>query len=589
MIHSIGILTDHHLRRFFGPSFFHFLPFLLGLAPYVFVFLLVEDLTGPRTRLGAHAAPLVWLLYYTGIVFCVVLKFLLSRSSYLRVYVMGYELGTELRIRVGEFLRRLPLGFFKARDPGDITALLLQDIYKLEMNMTHVYQQVMASIALSSVVIALLAAVDLRMSLAMLASVLTALPVLAVTQRVVKHFGEKQHASRNATGSRILEYLQGIRVIKAHNQIGGRFRRLEEALKMLKRDSVLLEAIPIPFITGFTFILETGYMLLLFLGVHWMLGGAVTAQVFLLFLIVGHQVYETLKRMSIFLPEMRQMDIAGDRIGNVLAVEPLPEPEDDPQIDRFDVSLEDVTFRYGDEDVLKGVSFTAPEQCVTALVGPSGAGKSTIMNLISRFWDVNSGAVRIGGLDVRDLKSDRMLSCISMVFQDVYLFNDTLYNNIRIGRPDATREEVMAAAASARCHDFIMKLPKGYETVVGEGGSSLSGGEKQRISIARAILKDAPIVLLDEATASLDPENEMLIRQAIEQLVRSKTVIVIAHRLYSICKADRIVVLCRGRIIEIGNHMQLMEGRGLYSRLWELQQKGAGWKLGREKQGECVD
>jgi ATP-binding cassette, subfamily B, bacterial IrtB/YbtQ len=583
MIQSIRILTDHHLRRFFGPSIFHFVPFLLGLTPYVFVFLLVADFIGSRTCFGADATPLVPFLYYTGIVFCVVLKFLLSKSSYLSVYVLGYELGTDLRIRVGEFLRRLPMGFFKARDPGDITALLLQDIYKLEMNMTHAYQQVISSVALSAVVIAVLAVANFHMSLAMLASVLTALPVLAATQRVVMHFGEKQYASRNATGSRILEYLQGIKVIKAHNQTGRRFRRLDEALKKLKRDSIVLEAIPIPFIAGFTFLLETGYMMLLFLGAHWMLGEAVTAEVFLLFLMVGHQVYETLKRMSIFLPEMRQMDIAGDRIGKVLALEPLPEPEDDPGLDRFDVAFEDVTFRYGNEDVLKGVSFTAPEKSVTALVGPSGAGKSTLMNLIPRFWDVNSGVVRIGGCDVRNLKSARLLSRISMVFQDVYLFQDTVFNNIRLGRTDATPEEVMAAAASAQCHEFIMKLPKGYETVLGEGGSSLSGGEKQRISIARAILKDTPIVLLDEATASLDPENEMLIQQAIEKLVRSKTVIVIAHRLYSICRADQIVVLNRGRLVEIGNHQLLMEGGGLYSRMWELQQKGAGWKLRREE------
>lgn len=589
MLHALGILTNHNAFRFFLPSLFHVIPSLLGLAPYLFVFLVVGDIAGADH--GTPTVPWSWkpILCFVGIVACAVLKFILARSSYLRVYIMGYELGTELRIRLGEHLRRLPMSFFKERDLGDVAALMLQDIYKLEMNLTHVYQQVTASIGVAVIILGILFPFHSTMSLLILTTIAVALPVLAVTQKVVKHFGEKLSASRNGAASRILEYLLGMRVLKAHNQTGSGFKRLESALARLRTDSILLEAVPVPFVTSFAFILETGYMGLLLLGAWSMLGGTGTlpGDVLLLFLIVGHQIYESLKRMSIFIPEMRQMDVAGDRIGAILATEPLREPEKDPRLERFDIALEDVSFGYGPEYVLKNIDFSAREKSVTALVGPSGAGKSTIVSLIPRFWDVGAGVVRIGGVDVREIKHDHLLSCLSMVFQEVYLFNDTVYENIRMGRSDATREQILAAAASARCSDFVQKLPQGYETVVGEGGSTLSGGEKQRISIARAILKDAPIVLLDEATASLDPENEVLIQEAIGKLVQSRTLIVIAHRLYTIRRADQILVLDKGEIVERGRHEDLMEQGGLYARLWKEQQRASGWKFMR-MEGKAV-
>ena len=238
-----------------------------------------------------------------------------------------------------------------------------------------------------------------------------------------------------------------------------------------------------------------------------------------------------------------------------------------------------VSFGYGKTEVLHDISLRFPARSVTALVGPSGSGKSTITRLAARFWDVNRGAVRLGGVDVRDMKSDEVLSRISVVFQDVYLFHDTVEGNIRMGKPDATQEEIIAAARAAACHDFIMALPDGYQTMVGEGGSTLSGGEKQRISIARALLKDAPIVLLDEATASLDPENEVLIQQAISALVAEKTVIVIAHRLQSIMSADNIVVLDEGQVAEQGTHEELLKRNGIYARLWAEQSQATSWGL----------
>ncbi|BDZ71316.1 hypothetical protein GCM10025861_18330 [Methanobacterium petrolearium] len=279
------------------------------------------------------------------------------------------------------------------------------------------------------------------------------------------------------------------------------------------------------------------------------------------------------------------MSMAADRVVATLNTKILPEPVDDMKIESFDIKFENVNFKYQDTNVIKDLSCYIPEKNITALVGPSGSGKTTITSLIARFWDVDSGKIMIGGKNIKDIKNEHLLAGMSMVFQDVYLFNDTIYNNIKIGRVDASPEEVYEVARQANCHDFIQKLPDGYNTMVGEGGSTLSGGEKQRISVARAILKDAPIILLDEATASLDPENESKIQAAIRKLVKSKTVVVVAHRLYSISDADQILVIKGGKIVEQGKHEELLENGGTYYRMWEEQQKAHGWKFGMDDKG----
>jgi ATP-binding cassette subfamily B protein IrtB len=377
----------------------------------------------------------------------------------------------------------------------------------------------------------------------------------------------------------MLEYLQGMRLIKAFNLTGTKFERLEKTFRTFRSLSIKLEAGGGPTVLLSGFVLHAGLTLIILFGLTFLFAGTVTLPVYIMFLILGTRVYEPLMQVLIFLGEFNYYQLGVERLENLRNTPVLAGTAPEIKPKRFDVEFENVRFRYHETDVLKNVSLTIPERSLVAFVGPSGSGKTTLTRLIARFWDVTEGAIRLDGRDIRMYNPDDVLAAVSVVFQDVYLFKDTVINNIRVGKKDASMEEIIAAAKKARCHEFIEKLPEDYDTMVGEGGSTLSGGEKQRISIARAILKDAPIVLLDEATASLDPENELYIQEAIGDLVQHKTVVVIAHRLNTVVHADNIVVLDNGSIVEQGTHDELMRAEGLYRRMWDEQQKVRRWKF----------
>jgi ATP-binding cassette subfamily B protein len=329
----------------------------------------------------------------------------------------------------------------------------------------------------------------------------------------------------------------------------------------------------------FLICLDLGYLGTFFYSIPLCFSGTLPVQHLIAFAIIGYYFYEPVKSLGALIVELKYASLSVEKIQNLLKKEEASYVKDYRLTESNDIEFENVHFSYKQKNVLNGLNAHFSEKAMTALVGLSGAGKSTMTNLIPRFWDTNSGDIKIGGMPIKQINPDDLLERMSVVFQDVFLFNDTIANNIRIGKQNATDDEVKKAAKLACCHKFIMKLPKGYDTIAGEGGSSLSGGEKQRISIARAILKDAPIVILDEATASLDPENEAEIQKAIESLVKNKTVIVIAHKFKSIENADEILVLDNGTIIEEGSHHRLVKNNGLYRRLWTEQQKTKGWKI----------
>lgn len=555
------------------------LEYLLRGAPYGIllgvVWELFKPLQHPGTALDLRA--LSWMSL--ALVVSLVLLFFVSKKSYMKVYYETYDICAEGRLAIGDHLRKLSMGFFNSRDPGTIGSHLIDDYANVEFILSHLLPQIAGAIAMPMLLLCFLAYQSPRLALVSALVIPVAVPFTFLSRLFLTYFGKKQQKERIAASSRMLEYVQGMRQIKAFNLTGTRFERLEKTFRRLKSYSIKLEAGGGPTILLSGFVLQGGLTLIILFGLTFLLAGEISLPVYIMFLIVGSRVYEPLIQALVFLGELNYFQLGVERI-ETLRKTPLltgTSPELKPK--RFDIEFDRVGFRYHDTDVLKDVSLTIPERSLVAFVGPSGSGKTTMTRLIARFWDVTEGSIRMDGRDIRAYDPDDVLASVSMVFQDVYLFKDTIVNNIRVGKKDATMKEIIAAARKARCHEFIEKLPDGYETLVGEGGSTLSGGEKQRISIARAILKDAPLVLLDEATASLDPENELYIQEAIDDLVQHKTVVVIAHRLNTVVHADKIVVLEDGSVAEQGRHDELMRARGLYRRMWDEQQKVRSWKF----------
>ncbi len=502
-----------------------------------------------------------------------VLLFACEIPAYRAQYRDAYSAAADGRSRLAEHMRKLSLGYLNKRDPGDLANRMVGDFSMLEHGISHLVPQMIGAAVMPVVALVGLFFLDWRLALSLFATLPIAILLLLLTSGFQRKLGSKHISAKMEASSRLQEYLNGIRVIKAYNLTGERFVRLERSFKELMRQSIRLEGTIGPIVLSAITCVRAGLTLMIMAGVYLLAGGNLDVITFAAFLIIGTRIFDPLTTALAGYAEFRYLEQAGERIVKLLR-EPVMRGERQPP-ENQDIELKQVTFGYHDQPILRDVSVSMPAGSFTALVGPSGSGKSTLLRLIARFYDPEQGRVTMGGEDVRAMDPEALLRKVFMVFQDVYLFQDTIAGNIRFGRSDATREEIEEAARLACCHDFILKLPNGYDTMVGEGGSTLSGGEKQRISIARAILKNAPIILLDEATASLDPENEAEIQKAIDRLVRGRTLIVVAHRLKTVQHADQIVVLDHGRIAELGGHDELLSLNGLYARLWQ-RQHGAG-------------
>ncbi|WP_352425484.1 ABC transporter ATP-binding protein [Aminomonas paucivorans] len=521
--------------------------------------------------------PLLWKLAAALGVWTVV-QYGISLRAYDATFTAAYEASARGRIALGDHLRRLSLGYLNSRDPGDLTTMLLEDYAQLETAMSHYLPQLVSALAFPVLFCLGLSFWDWRLALALFAGLPVGCAFIFASRRLQDWLGRAHVAAKIDASSRMQEYLNNMREIKAHNLGGAKFQRLERAFRSLKREAIRLEGIVGPLVMVGIAATRTGLSLVVLLGVYRLVGGRLDPLVFTGFLLLGGRVFDPITLVLTNYAEIRYSLLSGQRILE-LRRQPIPQGKGEPPREGS-IEFRNVTFAYGDTPVLSRVNLSIPSRSVTALVGPSGCGKSTVARLIARFWDVRDGAVLLEGRNVKDLDPDRLLSRISMVFQDVYLFRDTIGNNIRVGNPEATQEQVEEAARRARCHEFIQALPQGYDTRVGEGGCTLSGGERQRVSIARALLKDAPIVLLDEATSSLDPENEQAVQEALQALVEDRTVVVIAHRLKTVRHADRIVVLDQGKVAGWGTHEELLEREPLYQKLWGLQQQAERWELG---------
>ena len=488
---------------------------------------------------------------------------------------------SKLRLMLGDHLHKLSLGFYKKRDPGDLASVVLQDVSNFEAIFKEHFPNMVGAILGTFILSIFLFILDWKLALLMIAAIPCAFLFVLTATKIGRKFSLKHVASRNETGSRFIEYIQGVQYLKAFNLTGNRFATLKTAFENLRTNSIKLESVLGPLVITSLGVFELFFLLMVYTAIsrlHHAGGATITIPVFVAFLIVGHRLYAPLQLLMGSYAVLNYMNVSVERIRQLLEA-PLQNAGKNKRPETYDIAFENVSFSYIDRDVLQDVSLTIPKKGLTALVGASGSGKTTITNLIARFWDVQQGRITIGGVDLKDMSPQTVYSLISQVFQDVYLFDDTIYNNIKIGNPNATEAEIMKVAEKAQVTEFLGVLENGIKTKVGEGGSKLSGGQKQRISIARAMLKDAPIILLDEATAALDPENEIYIQQAIQELVKEKTVVIIAHKLQTVRNADKIIVLKEGRISETGSHPELLKNKGLYSEYWNTQQTTGGWKI----------
>lgn len=577
MIKFINRLFLGDKKRFYHTAFSALLEGIVKIIPSVIVMEVV--LTLYHSYRNQTNIPFDYLYILAGIlVVWFGLQWLTSGIAYDQSFGAAYESSAKGRIKLAQHIKELPMGYLESKDPADMTTMMLSDYTSIEQTVSHLVPAFVSSFGLPVIGFFSLMFIDWRLAVALFAMIPISLLIIGLTSKFQIKLSKNHIKSKVEAANRLQEYLAGIKEIKAHGLSGDKFSRLSDSFDELRKDSIRIEGLMGPIIMAAIGLMRTGFMSMIFIGTYLLFNGQLTVEIFIIFLLIGVRLYEPLTAVLINFAEMRYANVAAKRIETLLNEETMR--GEDYKFDHLDIEFKNVTFSYyHDIQVLKHVNLKIKPQTLTALVGPSGSGKTTIAKLISRFYDVQGGSILLGGKDIKDISTEALLKQVSYVFQDVYLFNDTIINNIRVGNQNATDEEVYEAAKKAKCHTFIQSFDDGYETLVGEGGSTLSGGQKQRISIARALLKDAPIVLLDEATASLDPENEVLVQDAINHLVKDKTVIMIAHRLKTVMKAHQIVVLENGEIKELGTHNQLVKQKGLYKKLWQIQQKSEGWHI----------
>ena len=543
------------------------------MLPVSLLYLLVSDLYAGGVPQG-H----LW-IYIVGMVAAVLFILFSYRWVYGATYYATYKESSVRRISLAEKLRKLPLSFFGKRDLSDLTTTIMADCTTLEQSFSHWIPEFFGSMISTVIIAVCLFIFDWRMALAALWVLPVSLAIVAFSGKVQNYFTRRQTEAKLAVADGIQEALETMRDLKSNNAEEKYLKGLDKKIDLQEKRMIASE------LGGALFVVPAGMILKLGIGTVALVGGmllannAITVLTFFMYLLVVSRLYDPLSSSLQNLAAIISTNIPIERM-NEIENYPVQPGTAELRTHGYDIVFDNVSFAYNTgEQVLSGVSFTAKQGEVTALIGPSGGGKSTAAKLAARFWDADSGKITLGGTDVKTVDPEKLLSAYSIVFQDVTLFNNTVMENIRIGRQNATDEEVLAAAREAQCDEFVEKLPEGYQTMIGENGSALSGGERQRISIARALLKDSPVILLDEATASLDAENETHIQRAISRLVKGKTVLIIAHRMRTVEGADKLVLLKDGKVAEQGSPEELLAKGGIYAKMCKLQQQSGEWRI----------
>lgn len=520
----------------------------------------------------------IWKVIVIQVVF-VFLRFLFDFFRAKLQEPIGYKLTARDRLAVGDALKRVSLGYFSSVSSGHILSSITTGLGMLEgMGIRMINDFVGGYLNFFVILIGLAVFSPITALIAVAAAALSFAFLLLISHYSAKNAPVEAKANKDLTSAAI-EYARGLSVVKSFGKSGAAMELIEDAVEDSKKIHLKIEWGYLPANALHLLSLKCGAVGLAFASSLMCIAGKMDFSVMLAFIFFSFTVFASLEPISDSAHTLSVINDAMDQLDALKQGNFIDADGKDVKLNNYDIEFKNVNFGYDSRQILKDVSFKIPEKTSTAIIGHSGSGKTTICSLLARFYDPQSGSITVGGHDLKEFTCESLLSNISMVFQNVYLFNDTVRANICFGKPDATEEEMIAVAKKARCHDFIMKLPNGYDTIIGEGGGTLSGGEKQRISIARAILKDSPIIILDEATASVDPENEHLIQAALSELTNGKTIITIAHRLSTIRRADRILVVNDGRIVESGNSDELMKNDGIYKRFTEIREKAEGWQI----------
>lgn len=491
----------------------------------------------------------------------------------------GYRACADKRIEIAEHMRYLPMGYFNQNSLGYITTVTTNTMENLAGVATRVVMMTTQGILNTLLITVLICLFDYRIGLMVIGGLLLFFLVNSFLQKASAKLAPLKNGAESRLVAEIIEYVQGIAEIKEYSLAGRKNKSLEQAIQDNADCCVQLEVKAIPIMSVQNLIAKGMGVLICGMSITFLVHGSMGLSECIAMMISAFIMYSSLESAGMFSSLVRVIDFSVNRAREILKLKEMDINGKDVQPECFDIDVKHASFSYEDKKIIDDLSVHIPQKTTTAIVGPSGGGKTTLCHLIARFWDVDHGCVLLGGRDVREYSMDALMKNFSFVFQNVYLFQDTIANNIRFGQPEASMEQVIAAAKKACCHDFIMHLPDGYDTVIGEGGDSLSGGEKQRLSIARAIMKDAPIIILDEATANVDPENEKELVEAIDALTKEKTILMIAHRLKTVRNADQILVIDKGRIVQQGRHEELMMQEGIYKRFVNAREIAGSWKL----------
>ena len=537
------------------------------------IYFVILALTGQDTTNRAAWISLVLLLV------SIAGRAIINRFTQLEQTHAGYFMVANKRIYIGDKLKSVPMGFFNEKSLGEITGVTTTVLDDVENTGPMVLVTILSGLINSAVFTLFILAFDWRIGLLVIAGTVLYLLITAAMEKKAAVVAPKRQESEARLVGAVLEQIQGMSVIKSFNLTGKGDRAVREALDYNCKSNLAIEKLFTPYNIAQEMSLHLFSVLMMLAAALFCLQGSLSLANALMSVIIAFLAFSQIESAGSGMAALR---VVGSSIDHANQIDEIPQMDSKGKAitpDNHEIVFDKVRFSYGQKEILHGISLKIPDRTTTAIIGPSGSGKTTLCNLIARFWDVNGGSISIGGHDVRDYTLESLMDQISMVFQKVYLFADTIENNIKFGKPQATHEEVVAAAKKACCHDFIESLPDGYNTVIGEGGASLSGGEKQRISIARAMLKDAPIVILDEATANIDPENEDRLQKAIEALTRDKTIIMIAHRLKTVRHADQILVVDDGKIVQSGKHEDLICQKGIYADFITGRKEAVGWKL----------